>query len=108
MYIYFEELKEEKNTHKVEMKKIAGYLNSIGLFPIKTISDYVTAHYAGGIPFRLKPGKLSVDKEGKLHQGKRIYVADSSAWRALPAKPPTLTIMAHASWVAKNVLKNFS
>jgi len=103
--IVFRETGTELENHQVKLKKIMQQLRELGLLPLKTGSDYVTAHYAGGAPFQDKAGKLSVDANSKLHQAKRIYVADSSAWRALPAKSPTLTIMAHASWVGKVVAR---
>lgn len=93
--------------HKEELEKISKQIWSFGLLPLKTITSDVTSHYAGGVPFQTQPGKLSTDANGKLHQARRIYIADSSTWRALPAKPPTLTIMASARRVGKNVLKNF-
>jgi len=105
--ISFQESEAELASHKNELRRIAKQLRSLGLFPIKTVSDYATAHYAGGVPFAGAQVKLSTDKNGKLHQASRIYVADSSTWRSLPAKPPTLTIMANASRVGKNVLRIF-
>lgn len=107
LIISFQESKEEVEGHRSQLKVITQKLRTLGLFSIKTVDDYVTAHYGGGVPFQDTPGKLSVDKNSKLHQANRIYVADSSSWRALPAKSPTLTIMANASRVGKNVLKQF-
>src|SRR3989344_585798 len=97
--IVFNETKKELEDHKKDLDKIKHQLRSLGLFPLKMGNDYVTAHYGGGVPFGDKQRKLSVDSTGKLFQADRIYVADSSTWRALPSKPPTLTIMANASWV---------
>lgn len=105
--ISFKESVRELRHHRNEVKKINKQLRLLRLFPLKTISDYVTVHYAGGVPFERSPKKLSVDKNSKLHQANRIYIADSSTWKALPAKSPTLTIMANASRVGKNVLKKF-
>lgn len=105
--IQFHESAEELRKHKDERGKIFRQLRSLGLFPLHTIFGYTTSHYAGGVPFQHTPGKLSVDSDGKLHQAQGIYVADSSSWGALPAKPPTLTIMANAARIGKNVLKNF-
>lgn len=105
--IVFNETKKELENHKDELNKIKKQLRSLGLFPLKMGSDYVTAHYAGGVPFNNRQTRLSVNASGKLRSTKRIYIADSSTWKALPAKSPTLTIMANASWVAKNVLKKF-
>lgn len=98
---------KEIEKHKEELKKISKQIWSFGLFPLKTITSDVTSHYAGGVPFQTKPGKLSTDSKGKLHQAEKIYVADSSTWRALPAKPPTLTIITNAARVGKHVLREF-
>ena len=105
--ISFIESKKDLELHKNEYKNIKQQLRSLGLLPLKTISGYTTSHYAGGVPFLIRPGKLSVDANGRLHQSKRIYIADSSTWRALPAKPPTLTIMANASRIGKIVAREF-
>lgn len=105
--ISFEETDKELTDHKKMLNKIAQQLRSLGLFPLKTVSDYVTSHYAGGIPIQGLPAKLSVDINGRLYRAREIYVADSSTWRSLPAEPPALTIMANASRVGKKVLKNF-
>lgn len=105
--IYFKETKRELESHKKELNKIKQQLRILGLFPLKTGSDYVTAHYAGGVPFKTIPGKISADLSGKLHQADRIYIADSATWRALPGKSITLTIMANAYRIGKNVLRVF-
>ncbi len=96
--IFFKETSEELLRHRMEYDKITRQLWSLGLVPLRTIIGYTTSHYAGGV---------SVDKNGKFYNSRRIYVADSSSWKILPAKPPTLTIMANASRVGKNVLKIF-
>lgn len=101
--IYFQESIREKQAHENQFKEIVSQLQSLGLFPFRTVKDYMTSHYAGGVPYQQIPGHISVDINGRLHQAKRVYVADSSTWRALPAKPPTLTIMANAARIGKNV-----
>lgn len=103
--ISFKETIKELKSHQSELSKIKRELRALGLFPLKVTSDYVTAHYAGGVPFKNVQGRLSVDSNGKLHQAKRIYIADSSTWRAISAKPLALTIMANASRIGKEVLK---
>lgn len=105
--ISFKQSHEELWGHKDKLSKIAKQLRSLGLFRFKIMNGITTPHYAGGVPFTTIPGKLSTDRNGRLHQANRIYIADSSTWKALPAKPPALTIMANASRVGKNVLKKF-
>lgn len=106
--IFFHQTKSELRNYKIELKKVSQTLKSFGLFPLKTVSDPVTSHYGGGVPFHNEPRKLSADINSKLHQAKRIYIADSSTWRALPAKPLALTIMVNASRVGKIVLRKFN
>lgn len=106
--ISFHESIDELKSYKKDCNKIAQELRFLGLFPLKTISAPITSHYAGGVPYGDKALKLSVNSQGKLHQARRIYVADSSTWRALPAKPLAFTIMANAARVGKNVLKDFN
>lgn len=98
---------DEHARHKEQLKKINKKLWFLCLIPFKKVNGDVTSHYAGGVAFEKKPKKLSTDSNGKLHQAKRIYIADSASWRALPGKPPTLTIMANAARVGKNVLQKF-
>src|SRR3989344_1433298 len=105
--ISFHQTSKEINIQKNKLNKIKKKLFSLGFIPLKIITNDVTSHYSNGVPIQVKPGKLSSDKYGKLHQSKRVYLADSSIWRMLPAKPPTLTIMANARRVGKHVLKNF-
>lgn len=108
MEISFAESGNEQEIHKREFRKVTKELNLLGLFHVKSTYDYTTSHYAGGVPYRKKAEKISVDINGKLHQTKRIYIADSASWTALPAKSPTLTIMANAARIGKKVLENFS
>lgn len=102
------EIVSEIKKHKEELKKIKKQILSFGLLPFKTITSGVTSHYAGGVTHQEKPGRLSTDSNGKLRRAKRVYIADSSIWGALPAKPPTLTIMANASRVGKHVLQKLN
>ncbi len=44
----------------------------------------------------------SVNTRGQVHGAEHIFVADSAAWRSLPAKSPGLTIMANANRVGSH------
>lgn len=105
--IYFHQTNRQLQNQKLQLKKIKKILLNLGLIPLKMIKGDVTSHYASGVPIKDTPEILSTDSNGKLHQAKRIYIADSSTWRMLPAKPPTLTIMANAARIGKQVLKKF-
>ncbi len=58
-----------------------------------------SVHYAGGV---------EVLQNGALAEHARIYIADSAGWKALPAKPSALTLMANANRVGEEVLQSFS
>lgn len=98
----------DKSEYKTELCRVKKLLRKLGLFPLQIVENPFgsTAHYAGGVPINGN-GKfyLSADTSGRLDQDNNIFVADSSTWRALPAKPPALTIMANANRVGRNVLK---
>lgn len=104
------DLKPEKRPeHAHSLKRLRAAFRSLGLLPLKTMDlpAGTTSHYAGTVPMSTNPSSypLSVDGTGKLHGGDRMYVADASVFRLLPAKPHTLTIMANARRVAGEVLK---
>lgn len=103
--IVFKEDKKVQKSREKKVKIITRMLTQIFLIPLKTVHSDVTSHYAGGIPFNKRSSRIYSDKNGKLNKSQRIYIADSSTWRTLPASPPTLTMMANAVRVGKVVLE---
>lgn len=106
--IGYQESDQELSWQKSGLWQVKKNLLELGLIPLTQVKDYATAHYAGTIPFAEESqyqNPFSVDPQCRLDKSKRIYIADASTWKILPAKPPTLTIMAQASLVGKNVLK---
>jgi hypothetical protein len=69
-------------------------LLQFGLLPLvkKRFPDGSASHYAGGV---------KVDQNGQFKEG--VYVADSSGWKALPAKPIAITIMANANRIGTHI-----
>jgi hypothetical protein len=83
-------------------------LRSLGQLPLRTVLPPAgaSAHYAGGVPFaadRAGVFPLEASESGALLKDEGIYIADAATWRALPAKPPTLTIMANANRIGRIV-----
>jgi choline dehydrogenase-like flavoprotein len=102
---YPDDSKEEQDVVVSRAKKA---LRSLGLIPLMTERHGYTmqSHYAGGVPFEDKPSnRLSVNTKGQVHGHERIFVADASSWRALPAKPSGLTIMANADRVGNEAVR---
>ncbi len=63
-------------------------------------------HYSGTLPFSENDAMYHLSPEGKLYGTNNVFVADGSGFRFLSGKGLTLSLMANAHLVAKNVLKN--
>jgi len=90
--------KQQGTAHRTRLPKLKRFLRSLGIIPLHTAALPLGAsvHYAGGI-------QTHANGEVENHPG--LYVADASAWKALPAKPSALTIMANASRIGEEVLR---
>lgn len=106
-------LSEIQKRHQRSLHHMVGGLRQLGLLPLKQVfmPTGSTAHYAGGVPF-VKEEESSrwpvcTTINGQVHQLKHTYIADAATWRSLPAKPPTLTIMANALRVGEEVTQLF-
>jgi choline dehydrogenase-like flavoprotein len=62
-----------------------------------------SSHYAGTIPYSRDEREFSLAPDGRLHGTRRVYVADSSGFRFLPALGLTWTIMANAHRTARGL-----
>ncbi|HVW66368.1 MAG TPA: hypothetical protein VHA78_01405, partial [Candidatus Peribacteraceae bacterium] len=84
--IIAEETADERTERREALKRIHKASKMLGLLPAKTLwlPHGSTSHYAGTIPYRDEPGTtaLSVNRHGKLHQGKHLYVADAATFTA--------------------------
>jgi hypothetical protein len=89
-------------------KRFAHVLRQLGCLPYKKIRppDGSSAHYAGTLPFSDENKPLSLSPKGLVSGTRHVYVADASGFHYLPAKGPTLTIMANAHNVALNIISN--
>jgi|SRR3989344_1135595 len=104
---------DAKKIDKLEsVKRILTCLKKMRILPLKTVTSPhgSSAHYASGVPFSAFNNEfpLSCDQNGKLQQGRNIYIADAANWRFLPAKHPTLTIMANAERIGENIVRLFN
>jgi hypothetical protein len=87
------------------LRRLLGIMWRLRLLPLSVVDpgDGASIHYAGPLSGDSDSGDCGVLPTGNLRNAARVYVADSSAWSFLPAKGPTLTIMAHARNVAAEV-----
>lgn len=91
---------------KQSLRRCSATLRKCGVFPVKTFTqaEGTASHYAGTLPINDTTQKFFTTNTYCLNIDERIFVADSSAFRTLPALPQTLTIMAYARSVAKHLV----
>ena len=85
---------------------ILNSIRALGLIPLKKISTEMggSIHYCGTLPFSSDNKIFTLNLNGKLATTKNVFVADGSGFRYLPAKGISLTLMANAHLVAKNII----
>jgi choline dehydrogenase-like flavoprotein len=83
-------------------------LRRLGCFPVRRIRtpNGASIHYGGTLPVATGNAAFTIDDSGRLAGTRRVYVADGSGLRYLPAKGITLTLMANAHRVANCVLES--
>ncbi len=99
---------EAKVDRNRSWKKIRSALRMLGLLPLKNMElpEASSSHYAGTLPMAPKnAAPVTADESGELRELPGVYVADAAALRRLPAKPHSLTLMAHAERVARLLAK---
>ncbi len=99
----------EKGRVKEDVGRFRRHLRRIGCLPLTVINrgSGTSVHYGGTLPFVVRGEPyVTCEPGGRLNGTRSIYVADSAPWRFLPAKGPTLTIMANARRVAAAVVKD--
>ena len=62
-------------------------------------------HHAGTLPMSHEPAPFETHLDGRLWNSRRVRVIDGSVFPSLPAKNPSLTIMANAARIA-NLVKS--
>jgi hypothetical protein len=85
---------------------VARCLRRLGCLPFMRLDPGhgSSIHYAGTIPRSTDASmRLRCDADYRLSGCERVFVADSSSWRYLPAKGLTFTVMANAMRIADQV-----
>jgi choline dehydrogenase-like flavoprotein len=98
---------ERRKWGQVE-RELIKMMRSIGLFSAPSLIQAPTPgnsiHYAGTLPMKPNPkSRYETDKNGRLNETKRVFVADSATFPYLPAKNHTFTIMANAMRIADGI-----
>jgi hypothetical protein len=97
---------DEQRANDAHEALLARTLRRLGCFPLKTIRTPhgASIHYGGTLPVSADDAPFTLHESGRLAGTRRVYVADGSGLRYLPAKGITLTLMANAHRVSAGVL----
>jgi len=92
---------ERRDNDRAE-RRILAALSLLGCHALKRqhLPSGATVHYAGTLPFADDERPVSLARDGRLAGTRRVFVADGSGFRYLPANGLTLTLMAQAHLVA--------
>jgi hypothetical protein len=84
---------------------IIRFLKRLGCWPLGPMHapHGASAHYAGQFAMTTEDRPLTSEPCGRLRGTRAVYLADGSAFAYLPAKGPTLTLMANAHRVAVGI-----
>jgi hypothetical protein len=99
----------EEESRKIDsrQKLFMKAMRKIGAYPIKHVSPGhgSSIHYGGTLPIDDTGKPFSLDRSGRLNGTQNIFVVDGSGFRFLPAKGPTLSLMANAHLVAQRLTR---
>lgn len=97
-------------TMKYLSKNLRKFFISTGAFLIpssfKVGGPGVDAHYAGTLPMRENPVRGEATANGELFSLKGLYVADGACLPSLTEKSHTLTIMANADRIGRQIINS--
>jgi choline dehydrogenase-like flavoprotein len=105
--IHYGPSKREAQVQAAREKQLLRSFRRLGCWPIKRVrpGHGSSMHYAGTVPMSANGKELTCDADCRLAGTRAVYLADGSILPYLPAKGPTLTMMANADRVATNLLK---
>ena len=95
-------MREARNTRKT----LAGLLRRLGCWPLGIIEPGPgsSIHYGGMFAPSDQELPLTVARDGVLRGTRRVHVVDGAGFAYLPAKGPTLTLMANAHRIADAIV----
>jgi FAD binding domain len=98
----------ERVTYDQRERAFMRVLRRLGAWPIRRMRPPLgsSIHYAGTLPFREREKPFTLSPEGRLRGTRSVFVADASGFTHLPAKGLTLSLMANAHRIARNVVEN--
>ena len=106
--LYAEYILSKAEEYAVVEKEKAYFkvFRSLGCMPLSRLNpgNGSSIHYAGTLPFSDTQQPLTTAIDGRLHSTRAVFIADASAFKFLPAKGISFSLMANAERVATNSL----
>ncbi|MBS0340806.1 MAG: GMC family oxidoreductase [Proteobacteria bacterium] len=96
----------EQAAQRAAEKVFCKALRVLRCWPLRVIHPGAGAsiHYAGTLPPSDEERPLTLDRSGRLRGTRNVYVCDGAGLAYLPAKGPTLTLMANARRIASRLI----
>lgn len=101
LQIEYQRSAEELALEAKHERAVTRCFRKLGCWALKRVSpgNGSSIHYAGTLPINGADRDLACDTDCRLRATRRVYLADGSVFRFLPAKGLTLSIMANADRV---------
>lgn len=98
---------EEVRVQRDAQQRFCRALRLLGCWPLKVShpGPGASIHYAGMLPFSREERPLTLAPDGRLRGTRGVHVCDGAGLAYLPAKGPTLTLMANARRIAEGLLR---
>lgn len=96
----------EKAVTSAREQRFFKMFRKLGQYPIRKVDPGMgsSIHYAGTLPVSSAHQPMHTAPDGRLYGAGNVWIGDASSFKFLPAKGISLTIMANAHRVAKNLL----
>jgi hypothetical protein len=103
--IEYEESAEEIAKRERDEASIARFVRRLGCLPLKRVqaAHGSSVHYGGQLPMTHDDRPLTTEPSGRLRGTRSVYAADGAVLAYLPAKGPTLTLMANADRIGADL-----
>jgi hypothetical protein len=108
--VHYEREPSQSDCIRAREREVKKILVQLGCIPFMSFNpgEGSGIHYGGTIPCGNDPfRKFGTDMQGRLLGTKEVFVGDNATWNYLPAKGPTLTLMANAKRIAQKVVESF-
>lgn len=100
----------EQTAQDAAHQRFCAAIKMLGCWPLRVIRPGAgsSVHYAGMLPFSDEDRPLTLHRSGLLRGTRSVYVCDGAGLEYLPAKGPTLTLMANARRIASTLAQSLS